>query len=78
MASKEKRLAKLTEKAKKLHEKVDEYTTRVTDRRGMAEDVVLSVRNLKMYFGGLKAVDDLSFDVKRGEIFGRYACARFI
>ena len=70
MASKEKRLAKLTEKAKKLHEKVDEYTTRVTDRRGMAEDVVLSVRNLKMYFGGLKAVDDLSFDVKRGEIFG--------
>ena len=23
-----------------------------------------------MYFGGLKAVDDLSFDVKRGEIFG--------
>ncbi|MBQ9536137.1 MAG: ABC transporter ATP-binding protein [Clostridia bacterium] len=23
-----------------------------------------------MYFGGLKAVDDLSFDVKKGEIFG--------
>ncbi|PKK94817.1 MAG: ABC transporter ATP-binding protein, partial [Tenericutes bacterium HGW-Tenericutes-5] len=23
-----------------------------------------------MHFGGLKAVDDLSFDVKKGEIFG--------
>lgn len=34
------------------------------------EDVVLSIRNLKMHFGGLKAVDDLSFDVKKGEIFG--------
>ncbi len=30
----------------------------------------LSVSNLKMYFGGVKAVDDLSFDVKKGEIFG--------
>ncbi len=34
------------------------------------EDVILSVRGLKMYFGGLKAVDDLTFDVKKGEIFG--------
>ena len=36
----------------------------------IADDVILSVRGLKMYFGGLKAVDDLDFDVKRGEIFG--------
>lgn len=34
------------------------------------EDVVLSVRNLTMKFGGLTAVNDLSIDVKRGEIFG--------
>lgn len=34
------------------------------------EDVILSVQGLKMYFGGLKAVDDLNFEVKRGEIFG--------
>lgn len=34
------------------------------------EDVILSVQGLKMYFGGLKAVDDLTFDVKKGEIFG--------
>ena len=36
----------------------------------LPEDVVLRVRGLKMYFGGLKAVDDLNFDVKKGEIFG--------
>ena len=36
----------------------------------LPEDVLLRVRGLKMYFGGLKAVDDLSFDVKKGEIFG--------
>lgn len=34
------------------------------------EDIALSVKNLSMHFGGLKAVDDLSFDVKKGEIFG--------
>ncbi len=33
-------------------------------------DIQLSVKNLKMYFGGIKAVNDLSFDVKKGEIFG--------
>ena len=36
----------------------------------LPEDVLLRVRGLKMYFGGLKAVDDLTFDVKKGEIFG--------
>lgn len=40
------------------------------DRYDLSEDVILSVRGLKMYFGGLKAVDDLTFDVKKGEIFG--------
>ncbi len=34
------------------------------------EGIVLSVKNLSMHFGGLKAVDDLSFDVRKGEIFG--------
>lgn len=32
--------------------------------------IALSIRNLSMHFGGLKAVDDLSFEVKTGEIFG--------
>lgn len=67
---KEKELARLKAKEEKLQAKTDEITGKYTDRRGVEEDVVLSVKNLKMYFGGLKAVDDLSFDVKRGEIFG--------
>lgn len=35
-----------------------------------ADDSILSVRDLKMYFSGIKAVDGLSFDIKQGEIFG--------
>ena len=36
----------------------------------LPEDVILRVDQLSMHFGGLKAVNDLSFDVKKGEIFG--------
>ncbi|MBN2540236.1 MAG: ABC transporter ATP-binding protein [Bacilli bacterium] len=36
----------------------------------MDENVVLKLDNLSMHFGGLKAVDQLSFEVKEGEIFG--------
>ncbi len=36
----------------------------------LEEDVILKVDNLSMHFGGLKAVDQLSFEVKKGEIFG--------
>lgn len=32
--------------------------------------VLLQVQNLKKHFGGLKAVEDVSFDVKRGETLG--------
>lgn len=45
-------------------------TKRSSDGVALPDDVALRVRGLKMYFGGLKAVDDLSFDVGRGEIFG--------
>lgn len=34
------------------------------------EKTILKVENLSIAFGGLKAVDDLSFDIKEGEIFG--------
>ena len=34
------------------------------------KDNILSVRDLKMYFSGIKAVDGLNFDIKQGEIFG--------
>ena len=33
-------------------------------------DNILSVHGLKMYFSGIKAVDNLSFQIKQGEIFG--------
>lgn len=36
----------------------------------LPEGVVLDVRGLCMYFGGVKAVDGLTFQVKKGEIFG--------
>jgi branched-chain amino acid transport system ATP-binding protein len=36
----------------------------------LPSDVALRLDNLSMHFGGLKAVDNLSFDVMKGEIFG--------
>ncbi len=36
----------------------------------LPDGVVLEVKDLCMYFGGVKAVDGLSFQVKKGEIFG--------
>lgn len=68
--AKDKKRAKLTAKADKLTAKIASFKTEDKDRQGVADDVVLSVKNLKMYFGGLKAVDDLTFDVKKGEVFG--------
>ena len=34
------------------------------------ENRVLNVEGLSIAFGGLKAVDNLSFDIKEKEIFG--------
>lgn len=36
----------------------------------LPEDVILRAEGLSMHFGGLKAVDELDFEVKRGEVFG--------
>ena len=36
----------------------------------LPDGTVLEVKDLCMYFGGVKAVDGLSFNVKKGEIFG--------
>ena len=37
----------------------------------MAENnVVVSFKNVCMYFGGVKAIDDMTFDVEKGKIFG--------
>ncbi|MCH5278814.1 MAG: ATP-binding cassette domain-containing protein [Christensenellaceae bacterium] len=35
-----------------------------------AKEPLLRVRNLKQYFKATKAVDDVSFDIKKGEVFG--------
>ena len=36
----------------------------------MVDDSIISVRDLKKYFGEVKAVNGVSFDVHKGEIFG--------
>ena len=34
------------------------------------KEVLLRVENLCQYFGPVKAVDNVSFDIKKGEVFG--------
>ncbi len=53
----------------KLFKKFKSFTPVVTDVT-LPEDTILSVQNLTMRFGGLYAVNDVTFDVKKGEIFG--------
>lgn len=62
--------ARLESTAAGIKEKIDKAHAKHQVKHELDTDVLLSVKGLKMYFGGLKAVDDLSFDVKRGEIFG--------
>ena len=62
--------AKLQAKIDTLKAKLDKEEAESVSTYSNPDDVILSVKGLKMYFGGLKAVDDLDFDVKKGEIFG--------
>ncbi len=65
----EKKKASLSGRIAALDSKIE--TLRSSVKSGeLPEDVLLRVEGLKMYFGGLKAVDDVTFDVKKGEIFG--------
>jgi len=57
-------LAKLQSEASKLQGQTSPLETKIEP------DAVLKLDQLSMHFGGLKAVDQLSFSVKRGEIFG--------
>ena len=34
------------------------------------QETLLKVEHLCQYFGDVKAVDDVSFDIKKGEVFG--------
>lgn len=54
----------------KLSDALEKLQIAPADRPGLPEGVVLRVQDLCMYFGGVHAVDGLSFDVKKGEIFG--------
>jgi len=63
------------EEGKQKSKKIDILKEKIEDCKNKLEllpksDVVLSLDNISMHFGGLKAVDKLSFDVKKGEIFG--------
>ncbi len=64
------REAGLKAKVERLERKTAKLESVVGGKIDLPEDVLLRVEGLKMYFGGLKAVDDLTFDVKKGEIFG--------
>lgn len=57
-------------KIAKINAQIDAQKAKSPSNLTLPDDVLLRVRGLKMYFGGLKAVDDLDFDVKKGEIFG--------
>ena len=64
-----KRLA-LEKKLSDISDELNQLMGSQSVKQKLPDDVLLSVKGLKMYFGGLKAVDDLTFDVKKGEIFG--------
>ena len=68
LISKEKKALK--KKVAKLEAEVAKIKAQSHNEKKLPDDVILEVKGLKMYFGGLKAVDDLTFNVKRGEIFG--------
>lgn len=36
----------------------------------MTDKVIISFKDVCMYFGGVKAIDEMSFDVEKGKIFG--------
>jgi len=36
----------------------------------MSKEKIISLKNVSMHFGGIKAIDDISFEVEKGKIFG--------
>lgn len=68
---------KYNNKKIKLKNRIDELQARLVSSNSndlnnykLDDNVLLKVDHLTMQFGGLKAVDDLSFEVKKGEVFG--------
>lgn len=63
-----KKIYNLEVKLAQLKAKVANYE--INSDFDLPNDVLLKVEDLSMTFGGLKAIDGLSFEVKQGEIFG--------
>lgn len=63
----ESRQAKVLARIEKIKAKLSKY---ITDSYQLDDGVLLKVDHLTMQFGGLRAVDDLTFEVKKGEVFG--------
>lgn len=71
----EKKIEKKISQTRKRLAALEERLHALNEKRGLTSDQlesddILMVSNLTMMFGGLKAVNDLSFSVKKGEIFG--------
>ncbi|MBI4862757.1 MAG: ABC transporter ATP-binding protein [Candidatus Riflebacteria bacterium] len=62
----------MREKAGANQQALEEFfsTPGATRRQGSSEDLMIVVKNLYKIFGNYTAVDNVTFDVKRGEIFG--------
>ncbi|MHA1535325.1 MAG: ATP-binding cassette domain-containing protein, partial [Promethearchaeota archaeon] len=39
-------------------------------RKGSSNNIAIEIQNLKKHFDDIKAVNDLSFKINKGEIFG--------
>ena len=66
------KINRYNEKLLSMQEKLAELMAEEEAKFGveLPTDVILRLDRLTMEFGGLKAVNNLSFDVKKGEIFG--------
>ena len=59
-----------SEKQKSKHDAKIKAAIEKHEVQELPAEIALRLDNLSMHFGGLKAVDKLSFDVMKGEIFG--------
>lgn len=67
--------ARIEKRDQKLQARFDAANRRLRSMSPISEadfgpDNILCVRDLKMYFSGIKAVDGLDFEIRKGEIFG--------
>lgn len=67
----DKRIDQLLQLKEKTRQQIDDYFANAPQNAyDIPDGVVLRATDLCKYFGGVKAVNELTFDVKEGEIFG--------